>query len=363
MRLDKLYLENFLSYEKVYLDFADGINAFVGKNAMGKTNLVESVYYCAVGKSARGLKDKELLRWGGADHARIRLRVQRKYGAHTVDVYFDDKGKKRIAVDELPISRFGELMGVFNAVYFSPDEIKTVKESPAERRRFLDVSLCQTDKVYFYKLTEYNKLLNQRNTLLKDYRENKNLFEMSDIIVEKMAERQEYIYKKRRDFVEKIAPLASERHRRITEGKEDLQLEYEAEPIDYDDVKGSLLKLYAESFDKDRRLGYTTVGAHRDDLKITAGGIDVRKFGSQGQQRTAVLSLKLAEVDVVYRTIGEYPVVILDDVASELDRGRLQKLFENLAGVQTLVTTTEYDGDLGPATLFDVTKGNVSRRD
>ncbi|MBR1747103.1 MAG: DNA replication/repair protein RecF [Clostridia bacterium] len=362
MRLDKLYLEGFLSYDKLYLDFADGINVLVGQNAVGKTNLAESVYYCSVGKSARGLKDKELLSWSGADHARIRLRVERRFGAHTVDVYIDAQGKKRITVDELPIARIGELMGVVNAVYFSPDEMKLIKDSPADRRRFLDISLCQTDKVYFYKLSEYNKLLAQRNKLLKNYKDSRDLPEMSAIIVEKMADRQEYVVKKRKEFVEKIAPLAAARHRKITDGKEDLSLAYETEEIDFDDIKGSFLRLYEQNFEKDRRLEYTTVGCHRDDLKIIAGGIDVRKYGSQGQQRTAVLSLKLAEVDGIYSTVGEYPVVILDDVASELDRGRLKKLFESLSGVQVLVTTTEYDEDFGPATVFDVTKGKIAKR-
>lgn len=362
MRLEKLYLENFLSYPKLYLDFADGVNVLVGQNAVGKTNLAESVYYCSVGKSARGLKDKELLSWGGADHARIRLKAARKYGSHTVDVYIDAQGKKRITVDELPIARIGELMGVVNAVYFSPDEMKLVKDSPVDRRRFLDISLCQTDKAYFYRLTEYNKLLAQRNKLLKNYKTSENLVEMSDIIVEKMAERQEYIVQKRAEFVRRIAPLAAERHRKITDGKEDLTLEYQTEDLDFSDIKGSFIRLYRENFEKDRRLEYTGVGIHRDDLKITAGGIDVRKYGSQGQQRTAVLSLKLAEVDGVYATTGEYPVVILDDVASELDRDRMKKLFENLEGVQVLVTATAYEEDFGKATIFDVTKGNAVRR-
>ena len=362
MRLDKLYLENFLSYEKLFVDFCPGVNVFVGQNAVGKTNLAESVYYCSVGKSARGYKDKELLSWGGADYARIRLRVERKFGSHTVDVFIDAQGKKRITVDGLPISRIGELMGVVNAVYFSPDEMKLIKESPADRRRFLDISLCQTDKVYFYKLTEYNKLLAQRNKLLKNYKGNPNLAEMSDIIVDKMADRQEYVVQKRREFVDRIAPLANERHKIITDGKEELSLSYETEDLDYADIKGSFKKLYKESFDKDCRLEYTTVGIHRDDLKIVAGGIDVRRYGSQGQQRTAVLSLKLAEVDGIFAAVGEYPVVILDDVASELDRGRLKKLFESFSGIQVLVTTVEYDQDFGAATIFDVTKGKVEKR-
>lgn len=363
MKVKKLYLENFLSYANAYVGFSDGLNVLVGSNAAGKTNLAESIYYCSVGKSARGLKDKELIRWGSEKpSARIRMAVERRFSTHTVDIRIDEQGKKRITVDEIPISRMGELMGVVNTVYFSPDEMKLIKESPSDRRKFMDVSLCQRDKLYFYKLLEYNKLLVQRNKLLKNYKGSPDLKNMSDIIVAKMAETQEYIMKKRAEFVSSLTPLADARHRRITCGKEGLKLDYETEEVDFSDLKGSLKSLYEKNFEKDSRLEYTTVGIHRDDLKIIAGGIDVRKFGSQGQQRTSVLSLKLAEADSFAETEKEYPVLILDDVASELDKDRQKALFESLDGLQTLVTATGIADDFAKGKIYEITQGNITAR-
>lgn len=363
MRVSKLYLENFLSYKSLLCEFNEGLNVLVGQNAAGKTNLAEAIFYCSVGKSARGLRDKELISWDAAGKgARIGLRVERKYSAHTIDIRIDPLGKKRITVDGLPISKIGELMGVLNTVYFSPDELKLIKESPADRRRFMDMSLCQRDKLYFYKLTEYNKLLMQRNKLLKNYKQSLSLRDMNDIIIPKMAEAQEYVIKKRKEFLDKLAPLAAARHTAITDGKELLELSYESEAVDMDDIKNSLIKLYAESFEKDARLEYTTVGVHRDDIKISADGIDVRKYGSQGQQRTAVLSLKLAEIDGFYHATGEYPVLILDDVASELDEKRLSALFKGLKNVQVLVTTTTLIDDFKGGSIYEIKDRSINKK-
>lgn len=362
MRVSKLYLENFLSYSNVFCEFSEGLNVLVGHNAAGKTNLAESIFYCSVGKSARGLKDKELPNWNTEGGARIRLRVDRQYGAHTIDVRIDRQGKKRITIDELPISRMGELMGVLNTVYFSPDEMRLIKESPTDRRRFIDMSLCQRDKLYFYKLSEYNKLLVQRNKLLKNYSQSPSLSDMCSIINVKLAEIQEFIIKKRLEFVAQMSPLADARHRKITGGAEGLELSYETEEVDMSDIKSSVLALYEQSFEKDCRLSYTTTGIHRDDLKIVAGGIDVRKYGSQGQQRTSALSLKLAETDSFFLATGEYPLLILDDVASELDSDRQRALFEGLEGIQTIVTATSVSSDFVGATIYDVKNNNIYKR-
>ncbi len=362
MKVTKLFLEDFLSYQNLFCEFSDGLNVLVGDNAMGKTNLVESIFYCSVGKSARKRNDRELPRWNSDKDARIRLRVERKYSSHTIDVRIDRQGKKRITIDELPISRIGELMGVLNTVYFSPDEVSLIKESPADRRRFIDMSLCQRDKLYFYKLTEYNRLLAQRNNLLKRYKESANLQDMNDIVVKKMIDAQEYIIRKRKEFIDQISPLADARHRKITSGKEGLLLNYETEEVDFADLKTSLLQLYERSYEKDARLEYTTVGIHRDDLKIIAGGIDMRKFGSQGQQKTSTLSLKLAEMDSFFLSTGEYPLLILDDVSSELDGVRLKALFDSLDGVQTIVTSTYISDAFDGATVFDVKDNSLKKR-
>ncbi len=355
-------MHDFLSYSDLTVEFGGGINVLTGQNAAGKTNLAESIFYSSVGKSARGMRDKELLRWNGGNAAQISLFVQKKYASHTIDIAIDKQGKKRIMIDKLPIGKIGELMGAVYVVYFSPDEMRLIKESPADRRRFIDISLCQQDKMYFYTLVRYNGLLAQRNKLLKEYYGSPSLRTMSDIIVEKMCREQVFIMQKRRDFLDRLAPVADERHMLLTSGKEHLTLQYETEEVDEKDVEGSLRRLYDESFEKDSRLAYTTVGIHRDDIRITAGDIDVRKYGSQGQQRTSALSLKLAEVQLFYQTSGEYPVLLMDDVLSELDDERQKALFAHLDGIQTIVTCTSFDKAIAPkATIYEIKDRKIKK--
>lgn len=361
MQIKKLFLDNFLSYNSAYVEFGKGLNVIAGNNAVGKTNLVESVYYSALGKSARNLKDKELINWANPTKgARIKLSVIKKYITHTVDIFIDEQGKKRITVDSIPLTKIGELIGVVNVVFFSPNEMKLIKESPVDRRRFIDISLSQCDKVYFYTLVNYNKLLIQRNKVLKTQFEKKDFKEMLTIITDKMIECEEIIAIKRRDFCEKITPYAAEEHRFLTDGKEELKLSYETEAFDWADIKGSLKKLYADSYDKDVKLSYTTVGVHRDDLKISVDEVDVRKYGSQGQQRTSALSLKLAEVALFRNLNGENPILILDDVLSELDINRQKALFKRIEGAQTLVTCTSFDNNLSDGyALHKVMDGQI----
>jgi DNA replication and repair protein RecF len=341
--IKKLYLDNFLSYSKQYAELSDNLNIIVGKNAAGKTNLVESIYFSSLGKSSKGLKDKELINWSNPKQgARVKLLIQKKYSAHTVDIHIDEAGKKRILADNLPVSRIGELIGIINIVFFSPDEMGLVKESPVDRRRFLDISLSQQNKLYFYSLTKYNKLLAQRNKVLKFHKNKANFVDMLNLVTNSMLECEEYILLRRKEFLEELAPLAKEEHNYLTSNKENLELLYETEAVDYEDVKGSLEKLYKEALEKDSKLEYTTVGIHRDDIKIMANGIDIRKFGSQGQQKTTVLSIKLAELNMFHLRTGERPILILDDVLSELDTTRRKALFERIKGVQTLITCTKF---------------------
>lgn len=361
MLVKKVYLENFLSYESLFVEFEEGLNILIGNNAEGKTNLLESIYYSSVGKSAKGLRDKELINWKADKGARIRLFVEKGFSSHIVDISIDKQGKKRITIDNLPISKIGELMGAVNVVYFSPEEIRLIKESPADRRRFMDISLCQQNKVYFYTLVKYNKLLAQRNKLLKDYNNSPSLKEMSELITDKMCECQEYIIMRRKEFISKLTPIANKRHGIITSGKETLEIEYETEEHS-EDVQGSLKKLYEINFEKDKRLQYTTVGVHRDDIKIVAGGIDVRKYGSQGQQRTAALSLKLAEVFAFKEISGEYPILLMDDVLSELDEKRRKALFSELDGIQTFVTCTDFNENVKQKSVYHIHDRTVTKK-
>ncbi|MDD4316128.1 MAG: DNA replication/repair protein RecF [Clostridia bacterium] len=346
MVIERLSLQNFLSYEKQQISFNKGLNVVTGPNASGKTNLIEAIYMSSIGKTARNTKDKDLINWQSKEGARVELAVTKNYGGHSIAITIDSGGKKYIMIDGLPISRLGELLGGLNVVFFSPDEMKLIKDSPVDRRRFLDISLSQQSKTYFYALLKYNKLLAQRNKLLKDYRNNASLDGMVALVDDAIAPCAEHILLRRKEFVDKLRPHAAEQHQRITGGKEKLDISYETEDIDFSDIKNGIKALLKSSLEKDKRLEYTTAGVHRDDLKIVAGGIDVRKFGSQGQQRTAVLSLKLAEIFMLKESTGEYPVLLLDDVLSELDEKRQRALLSAVKGVQTILTGTDFDGAL-----------------
>jgi len=358
MIIKKTALQNFLSYTSVECTLDAGLNILVGRNAAGKTNFIESAYFSALGKSARGFKDKELVRWE-AKEAQIFLEYQKGNRTHTLGISIDAAGKKRILSDGIPLSKTGELLGNLNVVYFSPDGMKLIKEAPADRRRFLDVALCQQDRLYFYTLMRYNKLLTQRNKLLKNCKSDAEVTAMNAIIVAKLIECQSLIVKKRADFLRLLAPAAQDSHAKITDGKETLALEYEGDATDENAVS-TLSKLYEQNFEKDKKQGFTSVGIHRDDIKISAGNIDVRRFGSQGQQRTAVLSLKLAEVALFKKLKGTSPVLILDDVLSELDEKRQRALLNAVSGTQTIITCTDFNKSLAEnAVIFRVENGKI----
>lgn len=344
MIVKRLYLDNFLSYEKTRVDFYNGLNVIKGKNAVGKTNLLDAIYYASIGKSARNTKDKDLIRWG-KDQLRLKVEVEKKHLRSVIEIAISPTGKY-ILIDSLPISRLGELMGVLHVVFFSPNEMKLIKESPVDRRRFLDISLSQQSKTYFYTLIKYNKLLQQRNKLLKEYKDKPSLDDMLAVVEKSILPCVEFIVKNRKQFVENLVPFAKEQHRLLTRGKEQLDISYETEEFDFDDIKGSMARIYKESLEKDKKLEYTSRGVHRDDLRIAADGIDIRKFGSQGQQRTAVLSLKLAELFMLKESLGEYPVLLLDDVLSELDLFRQKALLKAVQPLQTILTCTEFDSRL-----------------
>lgn len=343
MHIEKLFLQNFLTYKKQFVEPFDGLNVITGQNGSGKTNLAESIYYSSLAKSMRGLKDKELISWETTGGARIKLEIQKKYSKHTIDILIDAYGKKRIMTDGIPISKIGELIGILNVVCFSPDELGLVKDSPADRRRFLDIGLSQQNKLYFYNIMKYNKLLEQRNKILKTQQSNAKFMDFLDIVTESMLDCQQIIMTERKAFIEKISPLAKIEHSALSDGKEELELQYDTEAIDFDNIKSSLKKLYDKALDKDRRLEYSTVGVHRDDIKIAVNGIDIRKYGSQGQQRTSVLSIKFAEMQSFYDKSGEFPILILDDVLSELDESRRKALFNRTKGIQTFLTCTEFN--------------------
>ena len=359
MKVEKVILENFRNYHSQEITFRDGLNVICGLNASGKTNLMESIFVAAIGRSPRTKNDKEMIRMG-EDRAFIHLSLEKKFRAHKINVEINKTEGKNINIDGAKITRLGELIGLLAVVYFSPDELKMIKEAPQERRRFLDLSLSQESKPYYVALAKYNHLLAQRNKLMKsvDYAE----FSTTAFIWEKqMAEAAADIILKRRVFIEKLGVIANEYHKRIAGDTEDITLIYEpcVEGEDRDTIKANIEAKLEESHEKDYELGYTTVGVHREDFNITSKGIDLRKFGSQGQQRTAALVIKLAEIEYYYKESGEKPVLLLDDVLSELDEKRRTALLEATAGTQTLITCTEFTENVAEYNKIVISKGTV----
>lgn len=358
MKVENLTLQNFRNYENESIAFSDGLNIIIGNNASGKTNMVESVYYAGLGKSPRTQQDKELIKWNST-FAYFKLQVKKKYRSHIIEIHIDSLGKKRIAIDKIPVRKISDLIGVLNVVYFSPDELDIIKESPVERRKFLDISLSQQKKSYFNALVRYNKVLAQRNKLLKMERDEKVILDTLPIWDMQLAQIGTEIIRQRYEFCEKLREITKQIHFEITDGKEDLFLEYESKiKCDLPEkMQEEYLKKLEEAREKDLNLRYTTVGCHRDDILIKINDVEVRKYGSQGQKRTTALSLKLAEVKLFEQEIGEKPVLILDDVLSELDDNRQNKLIEYIKNTQTLLTCAQYDG--GFDKMIKVKEGKI----
>ncbi|MBE5763309.1 MAG: DNA replication/repair protein RecF [Clostridiales bacterium] len=347
MNIKEITLKNFRNYENETIKFQEGLNVIIGNNAMGKTNLLESIYCCAIGKSPKTTKYKELIKMGKTN-AYIKIVLERKYRDHIIEFYVDNKENKRIKIDGVPLSKLKDLIGYMNIIFFSPEEIKMIKEGPDERRKFINISLSQQSKTYLTSLYKYNEILANRNKLLKENFKDENIKEMLVIWDSQLAKEGAYVIKKRYEFVNKLSIAAKEAHKNLTDSKEDLELEYESivkdEPIEI--MQEKIEKLLKDSVDKDINLQYTSVGPHRDDIAIVANKIDIRKFGSQGQQRTCALSLKLAEISLFEDEIKEKPILLLDDVLSELDATRRTKLMELSSELQTMITCTDFDMDL-----------------
>ena len=364
MVIKSLKVNNFRNYSEEKVNFIGGLNVLSGANASGKTNLLEAIYLGSIGKSPRTSQDKEMIQWG-KDYLYINIEIAKKYRNHRIEIHIDNHINKRIAIDGLPILRVGELMGVLNVIYFSPDELKLIKESPKERRKFMDISLSQQKKLYFYNLQKYNRILEQRNKLLKTTHTMAALSDMLPVWDIQLAEVGADIILSRIDFIGKLNKHAKVEHQSLTDGKESLELQYESNTISTNrkELMDMLNQLYINDREKDFNLKFTGSGPHRDDIKITINDIDVRKFGSQGQQRSAALSLKLAEINHFEAETGEKPILLLDDVLSELDINRQMQLINATKNIQTILTCTEYDLKTELNTeIYSISNGKVVNR-
>lgn len=362
MYIKSLELSNFRNYEKLNLSFDEGTNILYGDNAQGKTNVLESIYLAATTKSHRGNKDKEIIRFDESE-SHIKVMVMKHDIPLRIDIHLKKSKTKGIAINGIPIKKTSELFGVLNVVFFSPEDLNIIKNGPSERRRFIDLELCQLDKMYVHDLINYNKVLNQRNKLLKDIAFSNhqsdllNTLEMWDTQLAKYGAR---IIHRRTTFMDELNDVIFDIHGKITEGKEKLIVKYEP------NIAGN--NMYDELFrshQKDIRMGSTTVGPHRDDIGFYNYDMDMRKYGSQGQQRTAALSLKLSEITLVKNIIKDIPVLLLDDVLSELDSSRQKHLLDSIQGIQTIITCTGLDefveNRFSVNSVYKVTNGVIER--
>ena len=370
MYIKRVLLQNFRNYSQLNAEFFDGINVIEGKNAQGKTNLLEAIFFCCIGKSLRASREKEIIKFG-EDSARVKIEVQKSYKTTEVYLLFSKLAKKTIKIDGIPIKRIGELFGELNAVYFSPDELRLIKDAPEDRRRFMDIHISQTSKQYFYYLGRYEKILANRNKLLKEVKHVNLLKDTLPIWDSQLLDIGAKLVYMRVRFIENLSPFAQKAHTYLTTNAEELKLEYSGisaesgakfESLEkaLTAIREEMSKKLAKSIDKDIKLGYTTVGPHRDDIKIFVNGIDIRSFGSQGQQRTVALSLKLAELEIMKEETGEMPILLLDDVLSELDSSRRERLLKFCAKTQTFITGTDFPKDLKNAKYFKVEKATIS---
>ncbi len=355
MYIENLSLQNFRSYETAEINLSPGINLFKGDNAQGKTNILESIYLCATGRSHRTSHEKEMICWN-KDSAHISLTVCKKFMADRIDFNILPKAKK-VFINKMPVAKMGELYGAVNVVMFSPEDLQLVKNSPKERRRFVDMELCQIDKVYYYALKQYNKILKQRNLCLKDFYKNPD-YAMLDVWDMQLIEYAQVLVDKRREFVDELDRTAAKIHSDLSSKKENLKIIY-LPSINSCEI-GDKLNKYRE---RDIINQTTSIGPHRDDLKFEIDGMDVKTYGSQGQQRTVVLSTKLAELEIMTSHIGDTPILLLDDVLSELDDGRQRDLFKYTENLQTLITCTGIEQSVWDLNkigkIYTVTKGEL----
>ena len=358
MIIKSLELSNFRNYESLSLSFDRGTNILYGDNAQGKTNILEAIFVSATTKSHKGSKDKDMIRFGH-EEGHIRTYLEKEKMGYQVDMHLRSSKSKGIAIDGQKIKKAAQLLGLLNVVFFSPEDLSIIKNGPSERRHFVDMELCQLDSFYLYNLNHYNKIVNQRNRLLKDLYFQPQLQETLSIWDAQLVSFGSKIIERRKVFIDQLNEMIYDIHKKLSGGKEELKIIYEPD-VSLEDFE----KKCTVNREKDIRLKQTTTGPHRDDFCFMVGDIDIRKFGSQGQQRTAALSLKLSEIELVKKISKDTPVLLLDDVLSELDSSRQNYLLSSIGEIQTIITCTGLDDFINNRfeinKIFKVTNGTVA---
>lgn len=360
MIIKSLELADFRNYETLEINFDKGTNILYGDNAQGKTNILEAIYVSATTKSHKGSKDREIINFD-KEEAHIRTYLEKEDVEYKVDMHLRKNKSKGIAIDGKKIKKAAELLGLLNIVFFSPEDLAIIKNGPSERRRFADMELCQLDSFYLYNLNHYNKIINQRNKLLKDMYFNPGLKETLNIWDSQLISFGSKIIERRSIFAGQLCEIINEIHSKLSGGKEKLTVKYEPD-VSIENFEEKM----KENQEKDIRSKMTSTGPHRDDFSFIVNGIDIRRYGSQGQQRTAALSLKLSEIELVKKVTKDTPVLLLDDVLSELDSNRQNYLLNSIGDIQTIITCTGLDEFVNNRfeinRIFEVVNGVVERK-
>lgn len=366
MHIKHLSLINYRNYSSVDLDFHSQVNIILGENAQGKTNLVESLYVLGFGKSFRTPQDKDLI-FMSEMYTHVSAVVQKKEQTTQLDFRYNQKGKKEIKVNEVPLTKLSELIGHLNVVIFSPEDLQLIKGTPAIRRKYMDKSISQIYPYYYRLLVDYNKVLKQRNMLLKQ----KDVESMIEVWNEQLCDLGAKIMKYRLEFLKELKKICFDIHLNISQQKEHLKIEYISNYLPknlgesdvYDKIYSGMLLNLQSRLSLDIKRGYTSVGPHRDDLLFHINDRDSKKFGSQGQVRTTALSLKLSEISIIKKILDDNPILILDDVLSELDQTRQNELISYISDIQTFITTTEVNSILEEhikdANIINIKEGSI----
>lgn len=364
MYIKNIKIKDFRNYDELELEFNNKVNFILGQNAQGKTNLLESLYIISIGKSFRTGRDSEMIGFD-KDFARIYAEISRDGIDGSVEIIIDRSGKKFVKLDGVKIRKASELLKNVYIVIFSPEDLKIVKDEPEKRRKFIDRELCQIKPAYYDSLSNYKKVLLQRNTYLKENIIEPSILDIWDMQLSRYGAQVMY---RRNEFIEKLNDISSEIHGNITGGRENLKLKYSPNVEYIEDAyeqENYLYELLKKSFDNDLKQRTTTKGPHKDDLEFYIDGINARSFGSQGQQRTCALSLKLAEISIIEEETGEKPILLLDDVMSELDSVRQKFLVKSLEDIQLFITTTEMSdkllGEFPEKNIFNIKRGKAEK--
>lgn len=358
MFVKKLYIKNYRNLEESTVEFSENVNIIMGDNAQGKTNLLESIFVASIGRSFRNNLDKQLISFD-EEFAYVSAHVLDTDYYDKIEFFIDKNSKKKISINGLPLKKNGDLLGNFITVSFTPFDLNLIKDSPNDRRRFLDMEISQMSQLYFYDLKQYSYVLKNRNNLLKKIKTNKSKSDEIFVWDTQLVQYATKIYNTRQKFITKISEIANDIHQKITNGEETLELVYKNN-ITPETLEAKLQK----NLERDILLGTTSSGIHKDDLVFNINGLDAKFYGSQGQQRTAILSVKLAEIYFIKATKNKVPVILLDDVLSELDKNRQKQLIEQLGDMQIILTCTgveDFVNYFKDASIFKIDKGVIKQ--